>query len=102
MIRRPPRSTLFPYTTLFRSDTGTFTVSRSGSTATALTVNYTLGGTADNTSDYQTLPTSVTIGAGASTATEIGSAHDCTAVTAAAPMAASAWTEKDYLVSTTH
>src|SRR3712207_7157919 len=23
MIRRPPRSTLFPYTTLFRSDTGT-------------------------------------------------------------------------------
>src|SRR2546426_7031750 len=22
MIRRPPRSTLFPYTTLFRSDTG--------------------------------------------------------------------------------
>src|SRR3712207_7401358 len=25
MIRRPPRSTLFPYTTLFRSDMGTFT-----------------------------------------------------------------------------
>src|SRR3712207_7551256 len=24
MIRRPPRSTLFPYTTLFRSATGTF------------------------------------------------------------------------------
>src|SRR2546422_2088337 len=24
MIRRPPRSTLFPYTTLFRSDTGGF------------------------------------------------------------------------------
>src|SRR3982750_4982449 len=24
MIRRPPRSTLFPYTTLFRSDTGSF------------------------------------------------------------------------------
>src|SRR2546422_7717498 len=24
MIRRPPRSTLFPYTTLFRSHTGTF------------------------------------------------------------------------------
>src|SRR2546428_7538588 len=23
MIRRPPRSTLFPYTTLFRSETGT-------------------------------------------------------------------------------
>src|SRR3712207_7611821 len=25
MIRRPPRSTLFPYTTLFRSDEGTLT-----------------------------------------------------------------------------
>src|SRR5258707_8340739 len=25
MIRRPPRSTLFPYTTLFRSDRGSFT-----------------------------------------------------------------------------
>src|SRR5258708_27348648 len=26
MIRRPPRSTLFPYTTLFRSPVGTFTI----------------------------------------------------------------------------
>src|SRR2546422_6905074 len=26
MIRRPPRSTLFPYTTLFRSGVGTFSV----------------------------------------------------------------------------
>ena len=26
MIRRPPRSTLFPYTTLFRSDTGKITL----------------------------------------------------------------------------
>src|SRR5436309_10475584 len=25
MLRRPPRSTLFPYTTLFRSQTGRFT-----------------------------------------------------------------------------
>src|SRR3712207_6860182 len=28
MIRRPPRSTLFPYTTLFRSDTGAGTDQR--------------------------------------------------------------------------
>src|SRR5256884_7031691 len=28
MIRRPPRSTLFPYTTLFRSQTGHGTISR--------------------------------------------------------------------------
>src|SRR3712207_9492239 len=30
MIRRPPRSTLFPYTTLFRSDYGLTAVSLSG------------------------------------------------------------------------
>src|SRR5256714_14010211 len=38
MIRRPPRSTLFPYTTLFRSDSKTLTVciSQSGETADTL------------------------------------------------------------------
>src|SRR3712207_7375616 len=30
MIRRPPRSTLFPYTTLFRSDVRTTEVRRNG------------------------------------------------------------------------
>src|SRR3712207_8610111 len=30
MIRRPPRSTLFPYTTLFRSDEGAEEVRRAG------------------------------------------------------------------------
>src|SRR3989442_5106901 len=30
MIRRPPRSTLFPYTTLFRSGSGTVTLDASG------------------------------------------------------------------------
>src|SRR5258707_9832606 len=30
MIRRPPRSTLFPYTTLFRSITGNVTVQSGG------------------------------------------------------------------------
>src|SRR2546429_6798787 len=30
MIRRPPRSTLFPYTTLFRSNEKIFTAGRSG------------------------------------------------------------------------
>src|SRR3712207_9222825 len=34
MIRRPPRSTLFPYTTLFRSDHKTY-LHRSGRTARA-------------------------------------------------------------------
>src|SRR5258708_14775137 len=39
MIRRPPRSTLFPYTTLFRSDisvtTGSSTTTITGSSAVA-------------------------------------------------------------------
>src|SRR3712207_9360463 len=30
MIRRPPRSTLFPYTTLFRSGTGNFLLLNTG------------------------------------------------------------------------
>src|SRR3712207_8891906 len=35
MIRRPPRSTLFPYTTLFRSGVGTSAALRSASTRTS-------------------------------------------------------------------
>src|SRR5213082_1174594 len=50
-------------------DSGTFTISRTGDTSSALTVNYTLGGTAQNGTDYQPLGTSVTIAAGASSAT---------------------------------
>lgn len=46
-----------------------FTLTRTGSTASALTVNYTLGGTASNGIDYSTLTNSVTFAAGASTAT---------------------------------
>ena len=45
-----------------------FTVSRTGSTTAALTVNYTLGGTATNGVDYQTLTGSVMIAAGQSSA----------------------------------
>ena len=44
MIRRPPRSTLFPYTTLFRSTTKTSTTTASGHVITGLTAytNYTI------------------------------------------------------------
>jgi hypothetical protein len=45
------------------SDPGTFTISRTGSTTNALTVNYALGGTA-GTGDYAALPGSVVIPAG--------------------------------------
>src|SRR5205814_612902 len=51
------------------SNTGTFTVTRAGSAAAALTVNYTVSGTATAAADYSTLPGTVTIPAGAATAT---------------------------------
>ena len=47
---------------------GVFTVSRSGSTSSALTVSYTVGGTATAGSDYQSLSGSVLIPAGQSSA----------------------------------
>jgi len=50
-------------------DTGIFTVTRSGSTSGALTVNYTVSGTASAGSDYSALAGSVTIGSGAASAT---------------------------------
>jgi lysophospholipase L1-like esterase len=49
-------------------DPGAFTVTRSGSTAQALTVQYSVGGSATGGSDYTALPGSVTIPAGASSA----------------------------------
>src|SRR3712207_7311909 len=56
MIRRPPRSTLFPYTTLFRS------VTRGGRlNFSAITVPLTKSGTAVEDVDYAALPNSVTL-----------------------------------------
>src|ERR1051326_1617646 len=51
------------------SDTATFKVMRSDSTSASLTVKYTIGGTATNGTDYNTLSGSVIIAAGASSAT---------------------------------
>src|SRR5439155_1645047 len=50
-------------------DRGTFTISRAGDTSSDLSVNYTLGGTAQNGRDYEQLGNSVTIAAGASSTT---------------------------------
>jgi hypothetical protein len=50
------------------SDTGTFTISRTGDTSVDLTVSFTVGGTAGAT-DYATIGTSATIPAGASETT---------------------------------
>src|SRR5207244_945940 len=49
-------------------DTGAFTITRTGSTGSALTVNYGLSGSASNGSDYQQLGNSATIAAGSSSA----------------------------------
>ncbi|MEJ0035082.1 MAG: S8 family serine peptidase [Gammaproteobacteria bacterium] len=51
------------------ADPGVFTVSRSGSTATALTVNLAYAGTATNGTDYATLPATVIVPAGSASAT---------------------------------
>lgn len=48
---------------------GAFTITRTGSTTSSLTLNCALGGTAVNGTDYNTLSTSVTIPAGAASAT---------------------------------
>ncbi len=49
--------------------TGTFTFTRTGSTAAALTVNYSVAGTATSGSDYTSLGTSISIPAGSASAT---------------------------------
>ena len=51
--------------------TGTFTVTRSGDLAAAMTVNYTIGGSAVNGSDYGGLSGAVVIPAGANAATVV-------------------------------
>jgi RHS repeat-associated protein len=48
---------------------GQFTLTRTGDLTQTLTVNYTLSGTANNSTDYQTLPGTVTFTAGKDTAT---------------------------------
>src|SRR5205823_12394461 len=50
------------------ANTGTFKVTRSGSTASSLLVNYTIAGSATNGVDYNTIASSVTIPAGSASA----------------------------------
>src|SRR5690348_17892801 len=55
MIRRPPRSTLFPYTTLFRSDPDGSSASSTCSPASACTCPHALAGerSEEHTSELQ-------------------------------------------------
>jgi serine protease len=50
-------------------DPGTFTITRTGATTSPLTVNYTMGGSATNGTDYASVSGSVVIAASSSTAT---------------------------------
>ncbi|MBD2692390.1 Calx-beta domain-containing protein [Anabaena catenula] len=59
---------------------GVFTLTRTGSTTDALTVNYTTAGTASNGTDYTNLPATVTFAAGSATATVTVSPIDDTLV----------------------
>jgi len=58
---------------------GVFTISRTGSTSASLTVSFSVGGTATSGSDYTALGTSLTIPAGAASATVTISPIDDTA-----------------------
>ncbi|MBD2073375.1 hypothetical protein H6F86_05645 [Phormidium sp. FACHB-592] len=55
--------------TIPQGTTGGFTISRTGDTSQPLPVSYTLGGTAQNGTDYNSLPGSVTIPAGQASVT---------------------------------
>lgn len=57
-------------------NTGTFKVTRSGSTSSALTVSFTIGGSATNGTDYNTLAASVVIPAGAASANVVVTPKD--------------------------
>ncbi|MCI0536395.1 MAG: hypothetical protein L0Z50_14330 [Verrucomicrobiales bacterium] len=61
-------------------DTGTFTFSRTGSTAAALTVNYAVGGTATSGTDFNSLGTAVSFAAGSATKTKLLNVLDDAAV----------------------
>jgi hypothetical protein len=61
-------------------DPGVFTLTRSGDTSKSLTVNFTLGGSATNGSDYDLLPLSVIIPAGQASATVTVTPKDDTIV----------------------
>ncbi|MBI5233424.1 MAG: hypothetical protein HY880_03640 [Deltaproteobacteria bacterium] len=79
-------------------DTGTFTVSRTGSTTSSLTVYYSMGGTATNGSDYSSLSGSATIPSGSSSATITVSPIDDTAVEGSETAIATLSTNANYTI----
>ncbi|NCR46461.1 MAG: hypothetical protein GPJ09_21425, partial [Microcystis aeruginosa SX13-01] len=78
-----------------------YTFTRSGVTTNALTVNYTIGGTATNGTDYTSIPTSVTFAANSSTATLIVDPTADTTVESNETVALTLATGTGYTVGTT-
>jgi hypothetical protein len=71
-----------PYATKSPTNTGTFTVFRTGSTSNSLTVYYGLSGTASNGIDYSSLPGTVTFNVGESSEDIVVQPLDSAIVTA--------------------
>ncbi|REJ51738.1 MAG: hemolysin, partial [Microcystis aeruginosa TA09] len=78
-----------------------YTFTRSGVTTDALTVNYTVGGTATNGTDYTSLPTSVTFAANSATATLTVDPTADTTVESDETVSLTLATGTDYTVGTT-
>jgi Ca2+-binding RTX toxin-like protein len=78
-----------------------YTFTRSGSTTNPLTVNYTVGGTATNGTDYASIPTSVTFAAGSATATVTVDPTADTTVEADETVALTLTAGTDYTIGTT-
>jgi hypothetical protein len=82
------------------SNTGTFTVSRTGATTASLTVAFAVGGTATAGSDYAALPGSVTIPAGADSAAITVTPRDDTAAEGSETVILTVSSSSSYTVGT--
>jgi hypothetical protein len=78
------------------SDTGAFTVSRSGDVSAALVVNVTIGGTATAGTDYQALATSLSLPAGQASAAVLVTPIDDTLVESAETVSLSIAPDANY------
>nr|WP_045357963.1 Calx-beta domain-containing protein [Microcystis aeruginosa] len=78
-----------------------YTFTRSGVTSNALTVNYSIGGTANNGTDYASIPTGVTFAANSSTATVIVDPTADTTVESDETVALTLTAGTDYTIGTT-
>src|SRR5258708_7672086 len=91
MIRRPPRSTLFPYTTLFRSIDSNLVGGDNTVNAAEAAVGFALTGTTTGAESAQTVTVTIVNSANVvvdtyTTTAGSGSSHVCTPATKSHPM----------------